>query len=799
MLLYLQTLTDIFFQFLATMFISRCTFIRQQVLFILNSKKYIHFQNTFNTFTRNLSFATPSRSKTLKLVTTQFYRSLHTRKKMSTADFVIPNSVPICKLDCSVAFNGLSEREKKYAHFLSNACNEGALVVLLQTSPESPAIFMLLQLIFEHEDDLEQLKVLLLERHSLSDDDFQAFLTYAAGFYSNMGNYKSFGDSKILPAIPKDKMQSLVLASKANKKCPGLVKTLWDGCSNAMYSLGKRVRELGLGEKGLSTYYSSNITEGDIAVVQEFMGEKKLSPYNTRLFKLADKKYELRHASVETGGFNADIDDPALACLGVNQYKEFEINVTRGDYSHLMKRVVTNLEKAKEFASNENEQKMLENYAKSFQTGSINAHKDGSRFWVKDKGPIVENYIGFIESYRDPYGVRGEFEGFVSIVNKEMSAKFGILVENAENFLKLLPWTSDYEKNVFLRPDFTSLDVLIFGGSGIPAGINIPNYDDIRQDEGFKNVSLGNVLQAHTTDQKVTFLTKEDAEMYGKLKGPSFEVQVGLHELLGHGSGKLFSEKEDGSLNFDVENVKNLETDEKITSWYKNGETWDTKFSTIASTYEECRAESVGLHLCLDKNILKIFGHEGSDADDIIYINWLNMVRAGLLGLEFYSPENNAWKQAHMNARYVILQVLREVGEGLVKIEECVSEDGQPDLVITLDRSKVDTVGRKAISNFLMRLQVYKSTADYETGQKMYAGYSSVNEEMLAWRKIVLARKQPRRIFVQSNTEIVNGDVSLQEFEANIVGVCQSFSKRYPQHDAELEELWKAEQKFHEY
>lgn len=50
--------------------------------------------------------------------------------------------------------------------------------------------------------------------------------------------------------------------------------------------------------------------------------------------------------------------------------------------------------------------------------------------------------------------------------------------------------------------------------------------DEIRQTEGFKNVSLGNVIPASYQQSVTPFLTSTDAELLQKWRVPAFELQV---------------------------------------------------------------------------------------------------------------------------------------------------------------------------------------------------------------------------------------------------------------------------------
>lgn len=303
----------------------------------------------------------------------------------------------------------------------------------------------------------------------LSSDELKAFLNYAAQFLGNCGNFKSFGDTKFVPRLPERQFKAL--ASIA----PNGIE-LWEKAKKAggVYA-GENAKEeellLGYQDGGHVTGYypdSPTITKDEITTVSQFLEFKKLLPENTRIRKTNDGNFEVLIASGETKPTNTDIDGSAFMLeTGA------KLSVVFGDYQREMMTISHALEQAAKYAANDTEKRMLAKYVESFKTGSMNAYVDSQREWIKDKGPVVESDIGFVETYRDPHGIRGEWEGFVAMVNKERTKAFGKLVESASTFIPKLPWSAEFEKDKFLQPDFTSLEVLTFAGSGIPAGINV--------------------------------------------------------------------------------------------------------------------------------------------------------------------------------------------------------------------------------------------------------------------------------------------------------------------------------------
>ena len=82
-----------------------------------------------------------------------------------------------------------------------------------------------------------------------------------------------------------------------------------------------------------------------------------------------------------------------------------------------------------------------------------------------------------------------------------------------------------------------------------------------------------------------------------------------------------------------------------------------------------------------------LFGNISQDPQekqDVIYTNWFSLCHAAINGVAMYSPASGEWKQAHSQARFVILQVLQEAGENFVSVKEVVGEDGKPDLLLTM-------------------------------------------------------------------------------------------------------------------
>ncbi|KAK4142037.1 peptidase family M49-domain-containing protein [Dichotomopilus funicola] len=179
-----------------------------------------------------------------------------------------------------------------------------------------------------------------------------------------------------------------------------------------------------------------------------------------------------------------------------------------------------------------------------------------------------------------------------------------------------LPWASSendgkgpFEASLFQAPDFTIVHALACCASVVWDGVNLPNYSDIRETCGLKNIQFWNRMairvESHPLSRHVH--PSEAKPLKASTQMVNF-VTASIHELIGHGSGKLLSETAPNVYNFNKDRPPtNPLTGQAVESWYKPGQTWTSVFGKLAITVEECRANLISYYLADEKEVLRLF------------------------------------------------------------------------------------------------------------------------------------------------------------------------------------------------
>ncbi len=167
--------------------------------------------------------------------------------------------------------------------------------------------------------------------------------------------------------------------------------------------------------------------------------------------------------------------------------------------------------------------------------------------WVQNRDSAVDTMNGFIEVYLDARGTKGAWEGVVYYVDHDKTEKIHRLAEHAQWFEDRLPIDPRYRKPHVHGVSAKAIEVVVeTGDSGpiTPIGVNLPNDQRIREQYGSKSVSLTNVLDAYEGSTPEPFREEfcwdaDEAARAAKWGPRAAELTTEIHEVLGHGSGRM--------------------------------------------------------------------------------------------------------------------------------------------------------------------------------------------------------------------------------------------------------------------
>ena len=360
-------------------------------------------------------------------------------------------------------------------------------------------------------------------------------LNYAKLFWANRGNHNETTSQKFLPSFTFEELQAAATNAlkhgamtkpyadlppirtqqALDKELNDLKASIFDPQFEPMITAKSPQGGKDILESSANTFYS-NLNLADLKDVQEKY------PLNSRLVKLPSGKLseEVYRAGTPDG------------------------RVKPGLYAVFLKKANSFLAQAAAVADPQ-QAKVIRDLIRYYQTGDP---KDWITFdidWVQNNA-TVDFANGFIEVYRDARGAKGSSQSFVSLTDQRVNALMEKIAANAQYFEDHAPWDPQYRKQGVKPPVAKAVETVIETGDFhvITVGDNLPNENEVHEKYGSKSFLFTGSSRALYSAGGFAALeefagSQEEIELGKKYGEEAATLTTGLHEVIGHGSGKV--------------------------------------------------------------------------------------------------------------------------------------------------------------------------------------------------------------------------------------------------------------------
>ncbi len=442
------------------------------------------------------------------------------------------------------SFQALSPREQALAYWLSQASIAIDPIIYDQLSGYGLQQKRLLEEILAHPKGIDPAALAKIAE-------------FAKLFWANRGNHNDLTSQKFLPTFTYQELEKAALQAQQNgafqtpyADLPPLKKaadlrheleqlraSLFDPAFEPMTTAKSPVG-------GKDTIQSSSNTFYPGVSLDDLKGFQDKYPLNSRVEKAADGHLTER-----------------VYRAGTPDGKD---KVPPGLYATFLKQANACFEKAQAYAEPA-QAEAIGHLIRYYQTGEYADWVAFGTAWVQNDA-TVDFDNGFIEVYRDARGAKGSSQSFVIITDKPVTTAMKKLGDNAAYFEQKAPWDAKYKLTSFKLPVVKAVETLAETGdfSVITIGDNLPNENEIHEKYGSKNflfTGSSRALDQATGKTAVAEFAAGPAEIERNAKyGTEAEdLMTALHEVIGHGSGKLSDRVSGGAQPFLKEYFSTLE------------------------------------------------------------------------------------------------------------------------------------------------------------------------------------------------------------------------------------------------